>query len=95
MSHTLNKSAKQVGLVVALAASIGCSFAASAEKLSFNQLVAYNMAQTMAELKFELNAELEQSTYEIAMGNMSKEMTVEGRRPVIKISRVEAEQAEE
>jgi hypothetical protein len=92
MSNLLRTTAIKASLVLGLVAA---SFGASAEQVSFKQMVDYSVAQTMVELKFDLQAQLEQSIYTSAFAQVTDAGAPAGRRPVVSITELEATDEDE
>lgn len=87
MSSLVNKSVLNVGVVALLA---GYSFMASAEKLSFSQVVGFHVAQRVAEVQYYLDADVEQSVYADAYADVSNQVNAESRRTVVKVSDIKS-----
>ncbi|MCJ8270010.1 MAG: hypothetical protein MJK04_11495 [Psychrosphaera sp.] len=83
MSNLLSTTAVKASLVLGLVAA---SFGASAEQITFKQMVDYSVAQTMMELEFDLQAQLEQSIYTSAFAQVNDAGAPTGRRPVVSIT---------
>jgi hypothetical protein len=92
MSNLLRTTAPKMGLVLGL---VALSFGASAKQITLHEMVGYSINQQMQEIKFDMQAQLMQSTYNMAFANLNTDAGIPGRRPVVSISDVDAAQEDE
>lgn len=92
MSKLLKSTVINTGLILGL---IATSFAASAQQITFKQLVDYTMTQQMQQLQYDLHSQLEQSIYDSAFANLNQDAAVDGRRPVVSVTEVTEDEEDE
>ena len=92
MSSLVKKAVMNASVVAML---VGSSFAANAEKVTLNQVIAYHVAERVAEVQYYLDADLEQSIYDEAYADVNRQLGINPQRAVVKVSTIEQEEDEE
>ena len=85
MSNLLKTSAVVIGLVAS-------SFGVSAKQMTLEQYIGYTISSQIQLAQKDMQAQLQQSTYNMAFSYLNDDAAIPGRRPVVNISEVSEEE---